>query len=107
MPLLAFLARLFLVRRLLGSSRRSVSSGRYGRHYPASYGGRYANRYGGGFGRRPSGRGGRVGFFGPVPYYSRRTRGGGRVSVGGCCLPIPLTLSVALAAVGRMLVLRR
>ncbi|HEV2070867.1 MAG TPA: hypothetical protein VGR26_13835, partial [Acidimicrobiales bacterium] len=39
----------------------------------------------------------RTGFFGPVPYYSTRTRRGTRVSVGGCCLPIPIGF---LAAVG-------
>jgi hypothetical protein len=33
---------------------------------------------------------GRFGFWGPVPYYSTRTRGGSEVSVGGCCLLIPL-----------------
>jgi hypothetical protein len=35
---------------------------------------------------------GRFGFWGPVPYYSTRTRRGSEVSVGGCgcCLPIPL-----------------
>ncbi|HLU60458.1 MAG TPA: hypothetical protein VKZ81_33785 [Pseudonocardia sp.] len=40
---------------------------------------------------------GRIGFWGPVPYYSTRTRRGTEVSVGGCgcCLPIPL---LALAA---------
>lgn len=106
MPFLAFLARLFIVRRMLGSNRRVAPRGRYGQRYPTAYGGRYANRYGGGFGRRPPSSRGRVGFFGPVPYYSRRTRGGGRVSVGDCCLPIPLTLSLALAALGRF-VLRR
>ena len=106
MPFLAFLARLFIVRRMFGSGGRPATRGRYGRRYPTTYGGRYANRYGGGFGRRqPSG--GRVGFFGPVPYYSRRTRGGGRVSVGGCCLPIPLTFTVLLAGLGRLLALRR
>ena len=104
--MLAFLARLFIVRRLLGSNRRAASRGRYSRRYPTAYGGRYANRYGGGFGRRHPDAGGRIGFFGPVPYYSRRTRGGGRVSVGGCCLPIPLTLSVMLVALGRLLVRR-
>lgn len=106
MPLLAFLARLFLVRRLLGAGRRRAPRGRYGQRYPSAYGGRYANRYGGGFGRRRQPAGGRIGFFGPVPYYSRRTRGGGRVSVGGCCLPIPLTLGVALAGLGRLLLTR-
>ena len=45
-------------------------------------------------------RGGRFGFWGPVPYYSTRTRRGSEVSVGGCgcCLPIPLL--VATGAVG-------
>jgi hypothetical protein len=45
------------------------------------------------FGRRRHGRSrGRGGFRGPFPYYSRRTRGGSRVTVTGCCLPIPLAL---------------
>lgn len=106
MPLLAFFARLFIVRRMLGSGRRAPR-GRYGRRYPAAQGGRYANRYGGGFGRRPPDGRGRIGFFGPLPYYSRRTRGGGRISVGGCCLPIPLTLSVMMSALARLLMTRR
>lgn len=45
--------------------------------------------------------GGRIGFWGPVPHYSTRTRHGSGVSVGGCgcCLPIPLlTLAGAGAA---------
>jgi hypothetical protein len=46
-------------------------------------------------GRR--GRRGRAGFFGPLPYYSTRTRRGSRVTVSGCCLPIPLMLSTAVA----------
>jgi hypothetical protein len=47
--------------------------------------------------RRP---GGRFGFWGPFPYYSRRSRGGAEVSVSGCgcCLPIPLL--VVSGAVG-------
>jgi hypothetical protein len=49
-----------------------------------------------GYGRRPRGR---TGFFGPFPYHSRRTRGGSRVTVSGCCLPIPLGM-LALAAAG-------
>jgi hypothetical protein len=58
--------------------------------------------YGYGYGRgRPRGRGG---FFGPMPYYSRRTRGGSRVTVTGCCLPIPLGLFTALALGLRLLV---
>lgn len=44
--------------------------------------------------RRPPPRQG-IRFFGPVPYYSRTTRGGSRVSVGGCCLPIPLGMLLA------------
>jgi hypothetical protein len=42
--------------------------------------------------RRRGGSRGRGGFFGPFPYYSRRTRRGARVTVTGCCLPIPLVL---------------
>lgn len=55
-------------------------------------------------GARPRGR---FGFWGPVPHYTRRTRSGGEVSVGGCgcCLPIPLAVGLAtvgaLRAVGR------
>jgi hypothetical protein len=48
----------------------------------------------------------RGGFFGPLPYYSRRTRGGSRVTVSGCCLPIPLGMLVLLAAGLRLLVRR-
>jgi hypothetical protein len=48
------------------------------------------------FRRRPPARG-RAGFRGPFPYYSRRTRGGSRVTVTGCCLPIPLMLGAATA----------
>ena len=40
-------------------------------------------------------------FVGPFPAYSTRTRRGSRVTVGGCCLPLPLTLAVALGALGR------
>ena len=69
MSLLGSLARAWLVDRLVRGRRR-------GRH-PVRHGP---------YGRRR----GRVGFFGPVPYYSRRTRSGARVSVGGCCLPVPL-----------------
>ena len=45
---------------------------------------------------------GRGGFFGPFPYYSRRTRGGSRVTVSGCCLPIPLVMITALAGAARL-----
>jgi hypothetical protein len=50
-------------------------------------------------GARPRGR---FGFWGPVPRYTRRTRGGSEVSVGGCgcCLPIPLV--VGTVAVGAL-----
>jgi hypothetical protein len=78
---LALLARAFLIRRL--------------------FGGRRSNRYG-----RYGGSRGHGGFFGPLPYYSRRTRGGGRVTVSGCCLPIPLMLTLSLAAGLRALVRR-
>ena len=43
--------------------------------------------------RRRSG----FGMFGPFPSYSRRTRRGSRVTVTGCCLPIPLTLTLGAA----------
>ena len=107
MSFVTLVARLLLLHGMFGAGRRPTRRSRYGSRYPSAYGGRYANRYGGGFGRRPPTPGGRFGFFGPVPYYSRRTRGGGRVSVGGCCLPIPLTLSVLLAGLGRLLLTRR
>lgn len=42
--------------------------------------------------RRPARSG--FGLRGPFPSYSRRTRGGSRVTVTGCCLPIPLALAV-------------
>jgi hypothetical protein len=49
---------------------------------------------------------GRTGFFGPVPYHSRRTRRGSRVTVTGCCLPIPLGMLALLAGAARVLVRR-
>ena len=105
MPLLALITRMLFMRRLLGAGWRQRRHDRYGSRYPRAYGGRYASRYGGGFGRRQTGGGLR--FLGPVPVYSRRTRGGARVSVGGCCLPIPLALSVVTAGLGRLLLSRR
>jgi len=48
----------------------------------------------------------RTGFFGPFPYHSRTTRGGSRVTVSGCCLPIPLGLLAVLAAAVRLVVRR-
>jgi hypothetical protein len=61
---------------------------------------------GGGRPPRRRSRRGRGGFRGPFPYYSRRTRGGSRVTVTGCCLPIPLTLTVASALAARTLLKR-
>lgn len=51
--------------------------------------------------RRP--RRGRFGMWGPIPYYSTRTRRGNEVSVGGCgcCLPIPLLAGLGLFGLGR------
>jgi hypothetical protein len=42
---------------------------------------------------------GRFGLWGPMPYYSTRTRRGSEVSVGGCgcCLPIPLAVALSTA----------
>jgi hypothetical protein len=74
------LARAFLIERLLRSSR-------------------HRRRYRG-YGGRSRGRGG---FAGPFPYYSRRTRGGSRVSVTGCCLPIPLGVLATLGLGARLL----
>ena len=72
----------YLARRLLeGDRRRSRGYGRYARTGGRAYGRR--SRKSGGFG-----------LFGPFPTYSRRTRGGSRVTVGGCCLPIPLALTL-------------
>lgn len=60
-------------------------------------GGAVAPAYGN---RRP---GGRFGMWGPVPHYTRRTRRGNEVSVGGCvgCLPIPLIGLLGLGGVVR------
>ena len=50
------------------------------------------------YGRRaPRRRSSGFGMFGPFPSYSRRTRRGSRVTVTGCCLPIPLTLTLGAA----------
>jgi hypothetical protein len=85
MPLLRLLSEIFFIRRLF--------RGRQARR--RGYGG-----YGGGYGRQR----GRGGFFGPFPYYSRRTRGGGQVSVSGCCLPLALGLFAAPIVALRQLV---
>ena len=50
---------------------------------------------------------GRTGFYGPFPYHTRRTRGGSRVTVSGCCLPIPLTLVLGLGTLARLALHRR
>jgi hypothetical protein len=81
--MLALLSRFLLIRSLLGL-------GRHRRH-----------RRGGYYGRRS-----RSGFYGPFPYHSRRTRGGSRVTVSGCCLPIPLGLLAATAMAARLLLRR-
>jgi hypothetical protein len=49
---------------------------------------------------------GRGGVWGPFPYYSRRTRGGSRMTVSGCCLPLALGL-LSFPAVALRLVLKR
>jgi hypothetical protein len=54
----------------------------------------------------PAARPGRAGFFGPFPTYTRRTRGGSRVTVSGCCLPIPFALTVGALAGARALLRR-
>jgi hypothetical protein len=93
--MLGWLIRGYLLDRLLRALSRQASGGGY----------RTAPRRGGppvrypyrpprgsyGYGRpRVVPRRGRGGFFGPVPHYSTRTRRGTQVSVGGCCLPIPV-----------------
>jgi hypothetical protein len=84
MGLLRSAARAYLLDRLVRGSSRS----RYGRY---------------GYGRRRRSSSG-LRMRGPFPTYTTRTRGGSRVSVGGCCLPIPLTFTVATAvALGRAL----
>ena len=87
--MLSLLARVWLMRRIFGSQPRRRGRSSYGGGSPYLYGSRPY-----GYGRRR--RSGRFGLWGPFPTYSRRTRGGGRVSVGGCCLPIPLALSLAI-----------
>ena len=86
MGFLRLLGRAYLADRMLG--RRRQGNRGYGR---SPY---YANRQ-----RR------RGGFVGPFPYYSGRTRRGTRVSVGGCCLPIPLGV-LTVSALGLRLLMR-
>lgn len=87
---------LFVLRRLLFAwlLRRFTTRGRRGRPVRSRYGYGYPRR------RR------NVGFFGPFPSYSTRTRGGSRVTVTGCCLPIPLALTLA-TTLGARALLRR
>jgi hypothetical protein len=98
--ILSWLLRAFLFRRLFGGRRRSRGYGGWGGR---GYGGRGYGRYGGYGGRQRSGG---FRFFGPFPTYSTRTRRGSRVTVSGCCLPIPLALTLA-AALGARAALRR
>jgi hypothetical protein len=55
---------------------------------------------------RPRSRGW-LGFWGPVPYYSTRTRRGSEVSVGGCGCCLPISLVGALSTVGALRALWR
>lgn len=58
----------------------------------------------------PEQRRGRFGRFGPIPTYSRTTRRGTQVSVGGCCLPLPLgclTLTLGSAGMAAVSLTRR
>ena len=65
-----------------------------------------AQLLGGGRRRDARSRRGGFGWFGPFPVYSTRTRRGARVSVSGCCLPIPLAV-VSAAGLGVRALLRR
>src|SRR5919199_2681823 len=98
----------YLLRRLLGAGRRSRRDryryggwpgGGRGRSQRGGYGPRY------GYGARRRGTGG-FRFFGPFPTYSTRTRRGSRVTVSGCCLPIPLALGLATLGALRALMRR-
>ena len=97
-----------VIRRLFEGSRRRSDPG-YG--YRAGYGRPVPRRsYGAGptagWGRaRPAPRSG-FGMWGPLPSYSRTTRGGSRVRVTGCCLPIPLGV-VSATALGASVAARR
>ena len=86
MGFLRLLGRAYLADRMLGRRRDYRGYG----HSPY-----YASRQ-----RR------RGGFVGPFPYYSGRTRRGTRVTVGGCCLPIPFGM-LTVSALGLRLLMRR
>ena len=84
MSFLRSATRAYMLDRLMRGGRRGRRSGYgYGRGY--------------GRGRRSSG-----GVF-PFPHYSTRTRRGSRVTVGGCCLPIPLGVFGVTALAARVL----
>jgi hypothetical protein len=88
MGLLGFLARDYLLNRLFRGHRHDSPSARRGaewspRRSPGATG---------------AGHRGRIGFFGPIPHYTATTRRGTRVSVGGCCLPLPLMVAASTAA---------
>jgi hypothetical protein len=98
MRLLSRLLGAYLFRRLLTGAprrRRSTPPPRYGARRWSAPPPRYAAR-----------RRGRMRMVGPFPTYSTRTRRGSRVTVSGCCLPIPLTLAAG-AALGARAALRR
>jgi hypothetical protein len=82
---------------------RLLRGGRGGIVDPRRYGPRYGAGpgYGAGYrsGYRPPARRNGIRFAGPLPYYQGTTRRGSRVSVGGCCLPIPLTVLATGTAV--------
>ena len=80
MILLSRLLRAYLFRRLLTGGSRRTRAARWRGPYGAY--------------RRPRGRGGLF----PFPHYSTRTRRGGRVTVGGCCLPLALTFALGICA---------
>ncbi len=92
------LARYFLERMLGGGHRHRRG---YGRHGFGRHGFGHRPRHGYGHRRhRSSG-----GIF-PIPHYTRHTRGGTRVTFGGCCLPLALTF-VAVPAAAVRFALRR
>lgn len=92
MSLLRQLTHAYVINRLARGGRRRAAQRSWG--YPRA---RQA------YSRRSRGR---RGFFGPFPYYSGRTRGGSRVTVSGCCLPIPLACFGALAVAARFVTRR-
>jgi hypothetical protein len=118
--LITRLLRAWLMRRFLFGGRRrgrgygwggrgsgGYGSGGWGSGGYGGWGG--AGRGSGGWGGRGYAgrrRSGRFRFVGPFPTYSTRSRRGSRVTVSGCCLPIPLAMTIA-AALGVRAALRR